>query len=130
MPGFQHSRVCRAPAEEVWKLLHDPGRYPEWWTGTDAVSSSRTGAIRHVGDETWPTDVIEVLQGQRVVISCVLTDILFRWTLDPHADGCRVTVDVAIPEDQAARLGMQTEAMADAIARLAGAAERAHAADL
>src|SRR5207302_1821582 len=29
MPGFALSADCRAPVEEVWKLLFDPSRFPE-----------------------------------------------------------------------------------------------------
>lgn len=27
----------QAPVEEVWKLLHDPARFPEWWAGIETV---------------------------------------------------------------------------------------------
>ena len=33
MPGFALSAECGAPVEEVWKLLFDPARFPEWWVG-------------------------------------------------------------------------------------------------
>src|SRR6185312_14618713 len=41
MPGFTLSGTARAPVEEVWKLLFDPTRFPEWWAGVERV---RTGA--------------------------------------------------------------------------------------
>ena len=31
MPGFTLSARCQAPVEEVWKLLFDPARFPDWW---------------------------------------------------------------------------------------------------
>lgn len=37
MPGFEESAVCRAPGEEVRKLLYDPARFPEWWVGVARV---------------------------------------------------------------------------------------------
>ena len=44
MPGFALSAQCRAPVEEVWKLLFDPARFPQWWTGVETV---RTGPRKH-----------------------------------------------------------------------------------
>jgi uncharacterized protein YndB with AHSA1/START domain len=37
MPEFAVSASCRSPAEEVWKLLYDPYRFAEWWSGTARV---------------------------------------------------------------------------------------------
>lgn len=125
MPAFTEAVTCAAPAEEVWKLLYDPWRYPEWWTGTDAVSESGDGVVRHSDGEVWPTAIEARGAGERVVISCVLTDIVFRWTLAPDPAGCHITLEVAIPDAEAGRLGMQERAMRDAIGRLARAAERA-----
>ncbi|MDT7751773.1 MAG: hypothetical protein QOD96_5435, partial [Pseudonocardiales bacterium] len=39
MPGFELSGRSRAPVEEVWKLLYDPSRFPEWWAGVETVQS-------------------------------------------------------------------------------------------
>jgi hypothetical protein len=108
----------------VWKLLYDPWRYPEWWTGTDSVAEEGGDVVRHADGQVWPTAVESARMGEQVVISCVLTDIVFRWTLSPDPVGCRVRLDVAIPEREASRLGMQETAMRDAIVRLARAAER------
>ena len=127
MPAFTEERVCAAPAEEVWKLLYDPWRYPEWWTGTDAVAEEGGGVVRHSDGQVWPTVVEAGRVREQVVISCVLTDIVFRWTLSPDAGGCRVRLDVAIPDREASRLGMQETAMRESIERLARAAERSAA---
>ena len=127
MPAFTERLTCAAPAEEVWKLLYDPWRYPGWWTGTDAVSESGGEVVRHSDGEVWPTTIEAHRTGEQVVISCVLTDIVFRWTLAPDPRGCRVTLEVAIPDQQAARHGMQETAMRDAIVRLGRAAERSAA---
>ena len=49
MPTFTLTAQAPAPVEEVWKLLHDPARFPEWWAGVETV---RTGTD---GDYTlWP----------------------------------------------------------------------------
>lgn len=36
--GGRRARL-RAPPEEVWKLLYDPARFPEWWAGIAAVEA-------------------------------------------------------------------------------------------
>ena len=37
MPSFVLTARAQAPVEEVWKLLHDPARFPEWWAGVETV---------------------------------------------------------------------------------------------
>jgi uncharacterized protein YndB with AHSA1/START domain len=125
VPAFTERRTCGAPAEEVWKLLYDPARYPEWWTGTDAVERDGDGVVRHSDGLVWPTTVDARRVDEKVVISCVLTDITFRWTLLPRPPGCLVDLHVDIPDREAERLGMQRSAMGDAIGRLVRAAEAA-----
>ena len=44
MPAFTPTTHAPAPVEEVWKLLHDPGRYPEWWEGIETVATGADGA--------------------------------------------------------------------------------------
>ena len=95
--------------------------------GTVAVVRAALPFVRHADGQVWPTAVEAARMGEQVVISCVLTDIVFRWTLSPDPGGCCVRLDVAIPEREASRLGMQETAMRDAIVRLARAAEHAAA---
>ena len=37
MHRFSDAARSAAPVEEVWKLLYDPSRFPEWWQGLEAV---------------------------------------------------------------------------------------------
>jgi hypothetical protein len=37
MPSFERSATAAAPPEEVWKVLYDPARFPEWWAGIETV---------------------------------------------------------------------------------------------
>jgi len=37
MPSFNDEAVSEAAPEEVWKLLYDPARFPDWWTGIATV---------------------------------------------------------------------------------------------
>ena len=39
MPSFSDVATSEAPAEEVWKLLYDPARFPEWWAGVGSVET-------------------------------------------------------------------------------------------
>ena len=50
MPGFALSAECRAPVEEVWKLLFDPARFPQWWAGVETVQVGPPGEFT-----LWPT---------------------------------------------------------------------------
>jgi len=40
MPQIDDRVLVLAPLEEVWKLVHDPTRYPEWWTGIGSVDEA------------------------------------------------------------------------------------------
>jgi len=50
-PGFALSAQCARPVEEVWKLLFDPARFPQWWTGR----RDRCGPARPASFTLWPT---------------------------------------------------------------------------
>ena len=39
MAGFTLIGRASAPVEEVWKLLFDPTRFPEWWVGVETVQT-------------------------------------------------------------------------------------------
>jgi uncharacterized protein YndB with AHSA1/START domain len=43
MPTFDDATTTRAPVEEVWKLLYDPARFPDWWAGVATVEPSEEG---------------------------------------------------------------------------------------
>jgi hypothetical protein len=127
MPGFTEEGTCRAPAEEVWKLLYDPDRYMEWWTGTERVEVGEERVIRYVPDSpgfAYPTAIASSSSGGRVTISCVLTDIVYDWTLAPRPPGCAVRLRVDIPEELAAKLEGQMRDMRSAFGRLMELAER------
>ena len=129
MPGFTLSGTAAAPVEEVWKLLFDPTRFPEWWAGVERV---RTGAN---GEYTlWPLGYPEFpmpqrlraeQQAGRVTMSCQVSDIDFAWQLAEVADGTAITVRVELPEAEAHRLDGQRELITTSLAALAELAERA-----
>jgi len=136
MPSFHDSTVAAAPPEEVWKLLYDPSRFPSWWAGIETVETapdpaggdgpSYTAYPMGYPDFPMPQQLESRADERRVVISCLVSDLRFEWRLEPAADGTstRITVDVDIPEVEAARLDTQRDVIATSLARLADLAAR------
>ena len=129
MPGFELSGRSRAPVEEVWKLLHDPSRFPDWWAGVETVQSATTEPDEYV---LWPTGYPDFpmpqrLRGSRaegrVTISCQISDLEFSWQLTPDGDGTLIQVTVALPEREAHRLAGQREVITTSLGRLAQLAQ-------
>jgi uncharacterized protein YndB with AHSA1/START domain len=131
MPGFVLTGRAAAPVEEVWKLLFDPTRFPEWWAGVATVEVS--DAADAAGAFTiWPDGYPDFPMPQRlrtddragrVVVSCQVSDIDITWQLgDDGGDATTITVAVELPERKAHRLAGQRELIAaslKALARLA-----------
>jgi hypothetical protein len=139
MPEFTLTVVAEAPVEEVWKLLYDPGRFPEWWAGVEAVdpdpargpdpgSGSGSGAGETVGYTMFPVGYPDFPMAQqlrteradgRVTISCLVSDLEFCWQLREAGDGTRIEVHVRLPEKEALRLPAQRAIIEESIQRLA-----------
>jgi uncharacterized protein YndB with AHSA1/START domain len=130
MPAFNTSAQVAAPPEEVWKLLYDPARFPEWWAGLESVADGddKGGS----GDVTFypdgypdfpmPQQIRASGDDHSVRISCLVSDLRFEWRLEERDGGTLVTVDVEIPEVEAHRLDTQRGVIADSLANLAGLA--------
>ena len=120
MPSFSESVVAGVAPRHVWKILHDPARFPEWWSGyasvevagaADDAESCFTAYLDQVVYEDMDPRLPMAMQlrsdvdGERVVISCLVADIEFDWRLEPLAGGreTRIDVAVAVPERLAAR---------------------------
>lgn len=43
MPSFHDTAATTAAPEEVWKLLYDPSRFPDWWAGIGTVEVQGEG---------------------------------------------------------------------------------------
>jgi uncharacterized protein YndB with AHSA1/START domain len=126
MPSFHDSADAQAPPEEVWKLLYDPARFPDWWAGIGTVEIGEMHGSYTMYPEGYPDfPMAQVLdtarERQRVTVSCLVSDLRFEWGLEPLADGSgtRITVDVEIPEAEAARLVGQQEVIRTSLANLA-----------
>jgi uncharacterized protein YndB with AHSA1/START domain len=108
MPAFVLTAHSIAPVEEVWKLLHDPARFPEWWAGVATVATGPYG-----GYTMWPTGYPDFPMAQRmdeqpvdgrVTVSCLVSDLVFRWQLRADGEETDIEVEVEIPESEAHRL--------------------------
>lgn len=131
MPTFDDTTTTTAGVEDVWKLLYDPGRMAQWWAGVERVAPHGTGGK---GDVTiWPDGYPDFpmpqrlaadSDGKRVTISCLVSDLVFAWRLEPLGDGTRISVHVEIPEAEAARLDDQRAAIGDSLRALADLAAK------
>jgi uncharacterized protein YndB with AHSA1/START domain len=129
MPTFDDSTTTTAPVEEVWKLLYDPTRFPEWWAGIETVASEgRDGR----GDFTMypdgfpdfpmPQSMRADSDGRRLTISCLVSDLVFEWRLEMLDPGTRIAVHVDIPEEEAHRLDAERGVVSASLRSLAALA--------
>jgi hypothetical protein len=128
MPTFDDETTTTAPVEEVWKLLYDPERFPEWWQGMETVE--RRG---HDGrgdftmypdgypDFPMPQQLRADTSGRQVTISCLVSELVFAWELLPlpGTDGTRIGVHVEVPEQEAHRLDGQRAIVSASLRALA-----------
>ena len=123
MPSFHDTVTSAAPPEEVWKLLYDPARFPDWWGGIGTVDVKNDGQYTMYPDGYPDFPMAQLLDTQRdqqrVTVSCLVSDLRFEWQLEPEEAGTRITVDVEIPESEAHRLDDQREVISESMKRLA-----------
>jgi hypothetical protein len=129
MPVFETEASCRASAVEPWKLLYDPARFPEWWAGTARVETSGdddsvTRYMEAWPDFAYPTQVTRHADGSRIVVSCLLSNIVHEWSLTPAPVGCVVHVRVELPEAEAHRLDAVRAEVIPSLHRLIELAEQ------
>jgi uncharacterized protein YndB with AHSA1/START domain len=129
MPSFDLTAHTTAPLEDVWKLLHDPTRFPEWWAGIGTVEpASAAGATYTMYPEGYPDfPMAQRLEttSNAVTISCLVSDLVFRWQLSEADPGTDIAVEVELPEREAHRLPDQRRLVAASISALAELATRA-----
>ena len=130
VPQFDDAAISAAPVEEVWKLLYDPARFPEWWRGIGTVEPR---AHEGRGDFTMFTDgypdfpMPQLLRTDRaagrITISCQVSDIDVTWQLADTAPGTAITVRVELPEAESHRLDGQRELITASLANLSELAQ-------
>jgi hypothetical protein len=127
MPSFHDIAQTSAAPEEVWKLLYDPSRFPEWWAGiaTVEVGDNEDGRYTIYPDGYPDFPMAQLLdtarEQQRVTVSCLVSDLRYDWLLEPLGidAGTRISVEVEIPEAEAARLNEQKRMIRASLANLA-----------
>jgi uncharacterized protein YndB with AHSA1/START domain len=126
MPSFHDTALSSAAPEEVWKLLYDPSRFPDWWAGIGSGELGDGGKYTMYPDGYPDFPMAQVLDTarveQRVTVSCLVSDLRFEWRLEPDGDGTLITVDVEIPEAEAHRLDTQRDAISTSMRQLAALA--------
>jgi hypothetical protein len=129
MVDFHAEAECRAPARTVWKLLYDPRRFAEWWPGWERVEAGTDGSVTRYDarwpDFAYPNSITSDSTGNRIVVSCMLSDIIYTWAISPQSDGCRLSVMVAIPDTEAAPADEAIATASTALANLVACAQRA-----
>ena len=126
MPAFDDTARTTAQVEEVWKLLYDPVRFPDWWQGMETVERR---AHDGRGDFTMfpdgypdfpmPQELRSDRAGRSVTVSCLVSDLVFSWRLEPLDDGTEIAVHVELPEREAHRLETQRAAVHASLRSLA-----------
>jgi uncharacterized protein YndB with AHSA1/START domain len=123
VPSFHDTASSAAPPEDVWKLLYDPSRFPDWWAGIGTVDVENDGQYTMYPDGYPDFPMAQLLETrqdqQRVTVSCLVSDLRFEWRLQPEGEGTLITVDVEIPETEAHRLETQREIISASLRRLA-----------
>jgi uncharacterized protein YndB with AHSA1/START domain len=126
LPTFDDSTTTSAPVEEVWKLLYDPARFPEWWAGVETVEVDRRDGFtlypQGYPDFPMPQQLRTDGDGRRLTVSCLVSYLVFEWRLEALPDGTRIAVHVEIPEEEAHRLDTQRGAVSASLRSLAALA--------
>jgi uncharacterized protein YndB with AHSA1/START domain len=129
LPTFDDSTTTSAPVEEVWKLLYDPTRFPEWWEGIETIEPEGhdgkgdfTMYPRGYPEFPMPQSLRTDRDGRRLTISCLVSYLVFEWRLEEDGDGTRIGVHVEIPEEEARRLEGQRGAVSASLRSLAALA--------
>jgi uncharacterized protein YndB with AHSA1/START domain len=135
MPSFEDSAISRAPPEEVWKLLYDPSRFPQWWAGMETVETGEPEAGGRRPFTYYPEGSPDVPRPQlldtareerRIVVSCVVTDLRVEWRLEPAGERATlIKVRVDVPEQERPMLDSQHAVVSRSLATLAELAARA-----
>jgi hypothetical protein len=131
MPAFEQSTHTSAAPEQVWKLLYDPARFPDWWAGIGSVgpggdAGGYTMYPEGYPDFPMPQTLRTSQENGQVTISCLVSDLCFDWQLRPAGAGTEISVQVRIPDQEAHRLDTQRDVISRSVRALARLAEQEH----
>jgi uncharacterized protein YndB with AHSA1/START domain len=124
MEAFDQAAVTPAAPEEVWKLLYDPARFPDWWAGVGSVqpggeAGDYTMYPEGYPDFPMPQELTTSQDNGTVKISCLVSDLCFTWRLRAAGTGTEISVHVEIPDSEAHRLQTQQDIISRSVANLA-----------
>ena len=124
MEAFDETALAAAAPEEVWKLLYDPARFPDWWAGVGSVQPGAGAGDYTIYPEGYPDfpmpQALSTSQDNgTVTISCLVSGLSFTWRLRPAGGGTEISVHVEIPDEEAHRLETQRDIIRRSVANLA-----------
>jgi uncharacterized protein YndB with AHSA1/START domain len=127
MPSVVDHATAAAPPEEVWKLLYDPSRFPEWWAGMERIEIGPGDGDFTYWYEGWPDVAMRQhltaqRPGTRVTMSCLISHVQLEWVLSEDGGGTRIDVHAAIPEEEGAREPSVRASLAESLRRLVAVA--------
>jgi hypothetical protein len=103
-------------------VADSPLRFPEWWTGIESTTvggdCEYTMYVEGYPDFPMPQTLDASRDDSSVKISCMVSDLVFQWHLEPVDCGTKISVHVDIPESEAARLDMQRDVITSALRKL------------
>jgi uncharacterized protein YndB with AHSA1/START domain len=127
MPEFTLTATADAPVEEVWKLLFDPSRIPEWWAGIGSVRLEGAGTYTlwfdGMPDFAMPQQMRAERREGRVTMSCQVNEIEFTWQLTEIGDGTGISVHVVIAPAKADQYDGARQVLTLSLPALAALAE-------
>jgi hypothetical protein len=106
---WREQAVIDAPVEEVWELIGDPNRHPEWWpvavevSGLRAVTQDATyrqvsRSARGTIETTFQIDALEELR--EIKVRCTDFGAYARWLLTEAQDATFADVEVGFESDR------------------------------
>lgn len=130
MPGFVLTGRTEAAVEDVWKLLFDPTRFPEWWDGVETVRhdapDTYTQWLAGYPDTPMPQALRTDRTAGRVIVSCQVNDVEVTWQLSGTCTATMIEVRVEVSAAERHRLpGLETMMWRSLVALGALAAEAA-----
>ena len=122
MASWKQQALIEAPVEEVWTVLCDPARGPEWSDDVIAVTGAPTkiekGSTFDVTSKgplglkaTTPFKVEELEDMHELKMKCQLSGFYSHWLLTQAQDGTFAEVELGI-EELATRRGLRARAAA------------------
>jgi uncharacterized protein YndB with AHSA1/START domain len=127
MPELTLTAKAAAPVEEVWKLLFDPTRFPEWWAGIDTVQvqspQDYTIWLDSAPEFPMPQQLRTDVSAGRVTMSCQVSDIEFTWQLAEAPGGTEIMARATLPPHESHRIAYLQETVTASLGALAALAE-------